>query len=418
MDKKQRIKKILYIPLYLLLLSLVGYLLLVLAYCIPTSSMEKNIRQSAEFIQREGKQSMLTNKENSKLDSYTDALMLLTAGFESEETPWIASLLSEREWNETDTTEDILYQRYVENKAFESVGYARYWHGYLVVLKPLLTVMNYPNIRYVLMTIQMGLFAYMIYLCGQRKNQLIFSIVILWLYWNPVTTMLSLQFHSMVTVTWLAIIAVFLLERRKDMNLYRWGMLFLTVGAMTSYVDLLTYPIVSLGIPLIVWLSLQEKKLAVEVRACIQLSAFWGVGYAGMWGMKWLLASVITGKNVLAEAINQVELRSGAEVVDAGTVSGVQIILRQIGAGLTPVMILCGICLVFMVFYKTVKNKLSWWRMILPYAIVGSYPIVWYMVLKNHSYLHFWYTYRDMGVSLFAISEFLLRENRKTNKGE
>lgn len=40
-----------------------------------------------------------------------------------------------------DDTQGMLYQ------AMDAQNYARYWHGYLVVLRPLLKVFSYPEIR-------------------------------------------------------------------------------------------------------------------------------------------------------------------------------------------------------------------------------------------------------------------------------
>ena len=30
-------------------------------------------------------------------------------------------------------------------------------------------------------------------------------------------------------------------------------------------------------------------------------------------------------------------------------------------------------------------------------------PIAWYVVTGNHSYMHFWFTYRELAILIFAI---------------
>ncbi len=39
---------------------------------------------------------------------------------------------------------------------------------------------------------------------------------------------------------------------------------------------------------------------------------------------------------------------------------------------------------------------------------ISIYPILWYIVLANHSYMHFWFTYRSLGVTVFAVLSFMM----------
>lgn len=34
---------------------------------------------------------------------------------------------------------------------------------------------------------------------------------------------------------------------------------------------------------------------------------------------------------------------------------------------------------------------------------IACYPFFWYIVFRNHSYIHYWFTYREIGISIFAI---------------
>lgn len=69
---------------------------------------------------------------------------------------------------------------------------------------------------------------------------------------------------------------------------------FLIIGMATSYVDFLTYPFVSLGIPLVIWLILDnEEKVIQKLGKMVWNSGFWCAGYAGMWAGKWILGSIL-----------------------------------------------------------------------------------------------------------------------------
>ena len=47
-------------------------------------------------------------------------------------------------------------------------------------------------------------------------------------------------------------------------------------------------------------------------------------------------------------------------------------------------------------------------------------PMVWYCGTANHSYIHYWYTFRDLSVTVFAIAmipEMLVQLMRAEKKG-
>jgi len=57
------------------------------------------------------------------------------------------------------------------------------------------------------------------------------------------------------------------------------------------------------------------------------------------------------------------------------------------------------------------KNKII---NMLPILIIGIYPYIWYSVLKNHSYMHSWFTYRSLGVTVFSVLVFMSYSIDKT----
>ena len=73
--------------------------------------------------------------------------------------------------------------------------------------------------------------------------------------------------------------------------------------------------------------------------------------------------------------------------------------------------------LLVVVLLLAVWKKLKDWKTIaayLPILFVASYPYIWYLVMSNHSQIHYWYTYRAQLVALFGVLMFIrsmLREN-------
>ena len=85
------------------------------------------------------------------LDNFTDSIILNTA-YSVDETQPIMSAFTNNRFMETDNAInqiDNLESNYL-NKPGIQVRYERYWHGYLVFVRPLLTIFSYSSVRYLL----------------------------------------------------------------------------------------------------------------------------------------------------------------------------------------------------------------------------------------------------------------------------
>lgn len=222
------VKKIAFVPLLIAVFGLTGYLLLAVVYRIPTERMERNVRDSADIFEREGTYPQLIRHGNAQLDNYTDALMLLVAAYPAQDV-W-RSPLNAQHYAGNPCRE--LVNIYRDGGAGNTVMYARYWHGYLLFLKPLLFFFNYATIRYMMIFVQLGLFVLIIYKLSGRHKEMIIPTFLFWIFLNPIATMMSLQFNSVLIVTFLLMLAVLYMNERwkTEDGLYAWGVLFLTGG--------------------------------------------------------------------------------------------------------------------------------------------------------------------------------------------
>ena len=135
-EKRKLVSKIVAVPILLLVLGVVGYLLLAGVYSLPTERMEKNMRESVDIFYAEDNYPKLMEYSNSQLDNFTDGIMLLTASNPNHDDIWKAAINAER-YRTSDTPVGTLLDVYgegVENP--DSTYYSRYWHGYLIFLKP------------------------------------------------------------------------------------------------------------------------------------------------------------------------------------------------------------------------------------------------------------------------------------------
>lgn len=244
-----------------------------------------------------------------------------------------------------------------------------------------------------------------------KKNNIdkyIFAFVITLVLINPFCIPLSLQYSSVFYITLIGILILLIFKNFiKKKNLY--PIYFMVLGMLTSYFDLLTYPLVSLGLPLIFTILLEENSESYKiVKNIFVYSLLWGIGYAGMWISKWFLGSILLNENLFLNAFETIKFRTSVE-----SFNRLDSIIRNFSIYTKPYYIFIFICVFSYFFIKLIINykhfKCPHISKILPFIIIASMPIVWYIALSNHSYIHYWFTYRSLSIFFFASFIFLQR---------
>ena len=382
---------------------LLGTVLITAVYLLPAEGIQKHMPASIELLEAEGENPfMIPGYKGSSLDNYTDALMLANASYSSDRPFYEAAMLIER-------MEDGMV-----------ISYSRYWHGYLVLLKPLLELMDYGKIR-ILDTIAFMLMLAALVIGFWRRNMRcgLVAYLLAFLSMFPIAIPKSLQFSSMFYVGSIAMLV--LLYGYEILKEKRWiPYLFLITGMVTSYVDFLTYPVYTLGMSLVLLLILDDGTVRKKLNMLFADSFFWGIGYAVIWAGKWMMGSLLTGTNLFAEALRVVSERTSHEVQDE-KISVLFAILRNgyIYANLLGILLAVAVVLWtgwFFLKYHAAADPGSWCL----YILVACGPVIWYCVAANHSYIHYWFTFRDLAVTFFAlcmIPEALCRK-KGTNRIE
>ena len=388
-----------------------GYLLLVLVYCIPTKKMEINLKESAAIFVEEGTYPQKINSYiDSRLDNWTDSLMLLTAVREDSEPAYISAALNSRNLISDKNPCESLIQIYAEKNTdnLKSVKYGRYWHGYLVFLKPLLLFFDYGEIRYINMFVQMLLFAFAAVLLSKKERGLyILPLALSWLFLNPLSTMLSIQFSIVTSIVFSQIIVMLIFEDKYYKKPFLVVMNFFVLGCIVNYFDLLTYPLVALGIPLAYWFNACELKKRSNIISVFgniaKYCVAWVCGYGGMWIGKWVLGSIVTGENILSDAMNQVAVRTDNTVAQE-EFSFTELMGRLFYASNKLVICFAIFAIVLLVIYGMFKKKIKIsLNSFVVCSIIGAMPFVWYAVLGNHSWIHFWFAYRELAIFINAL---------------
>lgn len=392
-----------------------GTVLLEAVYLLPVAPMKAHVRESLDDFMAEGDNPfILEGYKGSSLDNSTDALMLGNAVFASEQPFYKAAMLVERAKDDEGETMTALQRYILEDDRHLTGDYSRYWHGYLVVLKPLLLFFNFGQIRRINGIVFAVALA--VVLSGFLRRRMwrgcvAFLLAVAAIF--PMALPYSLQYSSVFYIGMIAMTVILYkgktLEKRK-----LWPCFFMVTGMCTSYMDFLTYPLFTLGMPLILCVILEKQDILTVIRNSI----FWVGGYFGMWMGKWCVGSVLTGENLWIKALETANMRASGTVNEA-KISRIMAVLRNfyIYKGLLGTALIVIVFIWVAAGFAVCRKRMTY-RRILPYLLTACMPIVWYLLIANHSYIHYWYTFRILSVSIFALAmipeELHLRQEERT----
>lgn len=276
-----------------------GTLLLAMVFLLPVN--QNNYENSKEVIDREGFYPLVPYLSDAAefgsnfpggLDNSSDKIMITTAMSVTEDNALVSAMK--------------MYSEYVGS-------YSYYWHGYVCILRPLFLIFDYGELRSVNAIMQV---LCMIILSvtvadklGKRYLLLVFSG---YSFLMPLTLMFSFQYSWVFYIA--ILVSLFIITKHdyleKDGKIY---FLFIISGMLTSYMDLLTYPLITWGIPIIWWVLMsEEEKIKNHILNVVFSGISWIFGYAGMWMLKWETGSFVLHTDLWSEAMDEVFFRVGA----------------------------------------------------------------------------------------------------------
>lgn len=398
-----------FVKVFFILIA-VFFLSMTLVYCIPTSWIQGNVEKSLEVMEGEGEYPMyFFYRHSAIIDVHTDKLMY-------------ESLIQNRDY-------------YNPIQAAMSINqYPRYWHGYQVLLRLLTVVFQVQELRYLGMLTFHLLFFWSAWLMAKKTKPLYAMFYVLTVA-SGYVVFLPVCFQFLTTFLVLFVSLIVLLRRydkNKPLPAVKWMLYFFVVGMVENFFDFLTYPILTLGIPLVLLLWLRVRDEQADFRSnfwfMFKASLTWFFGYALTWISKWLLSAAILGVRYFWRTMSVVQYRlEGSEEEPLDRIGTIE---RNIKAWLnvqdggvissSKIIILLLLVAVVLIFWRKLKD----WKTVgayLPILFVALYPYIWYLVMSNHSQIHYWYTYRAQLVALFAGLVFLaaiLRERKPEEKAE
>ena len=394
------------------------YLGLILGYCVfaviscslPDQAIKRRIEKVAEPLAEKGNYpNDIIDLTPCREDNFMHALILNQIYCIDRSHPFLAAMRADRVGRSMEQPAELL--KLTRNEYTDPpTSYARYWHGSTFLYRIFLFFTNYHTLQLILFITSSLL--WLIFCLTYYPKAGLWKTIALFMSWLLVygfVQMFSLQFFPVLAITLLTSI---LITKHSENRRYI-SLLFFITSSLTCFFDLLTTPLLSLGWPLVVWLSIQndtKNTLKDRIVPLVSWSALWSLGFSLTWFSKWVIGTVTLKRSVLDDAFKTAIYRTSAEYFNRFEV------ITQNTNMLPYALIICTL-IIFLIVAATHFNKNGFRRSWL-FIILAILPYLWYLLLANHSYKHFWFTYRLQAITIAALGMFLLCFKKdKSRKG-
>lgn len=398
-------------------------------YALPQTRIIANSAKSAHTLRAEGlRPELLVSKPGYRLDNYTDALMIDSSIVDPAASAFDAAMAvvhgtTTNAEGKVDPIEALINT--VEGHRELAGPYAYYWHGYQVFLRPALLLTDLRALR-VVNALLLALLSVLVLL--QLHNQagwrasVAFALALAFTGYAVVPW--SLQYSNMTYLMLAAVLGVLIAFRSGEFD--AWDLeLFFAVGVLAAFFDLLTTPLLTLGMPLAVALIVRSRDAAVSFRSQVRLflktAAVWSAGYLAAWLTKMVIAEFVVERGTLRLAAEQFLFRAGLDSpeVDIVVMLGRNLTClppfmsaKSLSAGWSsvgPLDIAVGVVvLLALVLLLRYRRPMAVIRRAAHVLLVAPLPYVWFLVTSNHSSIHYYFTYRIQLMTVFAVFFVLL----------
>lgn len=420
-DKGEKMKKTIGVGIVSIILCIL-LSLSVIAF-IPQDKIKDHMKDSADYLkERELFAFLADGRFNTLQDNYADTMLFNILYHQDYKDPW-GTLLEAPYYDSHTSQANEEFWKAVQDPQETNQEYARYWHGSMIFVRPLLLFFSIQGIRLIL-----GGCAFLCLLVScwllVRKKAAPLAVCLLLGYFavHGWMTLVCIEYVMPFLVMSVMLLAILLLDG-KGQTLFekdiRW--IFAAGGIVTCFVDFLTTETLVLTIPLFVIFGLYRQRYGLAdkkapAKKFLQYALSFGISYAFMFAVKWILASLYMGEGTLQSimkvAFERILGDIGQGMMSSANTSTLDKYLgdfwRNAGClfffkdqmNLQSVIVcVIAVCvaissLVYLVHLKTQKEAALF---LLALSLV---PLVRFFLLSNHSFLHYFFTYRALWISV------------------
>ena len=401
-------------------------ILMVIAFCllsnmiqvlIDTPEMREHASAAVDIIyQQEASPTLIGGFSSARLDNYTSCLIIKTAAYVGPESFLQRAFGGLRV--DLPTSEDVdgwgAFCTYATGYDSPTGGlsYSRYWHGYMLPLRLLLSATTFTNIQMffygVILVLTLSLF---LSLHKNNLSALIFPLALALFIMMPAALGICIQY---VPVSIICLLSCLLLSSHYDRirifpgNAFFFGI----IGLLTCYYDLLTFPMITLCMPLVILIQQmivhKDPHIFLHILYCV---IGWCIGFFGFWMLKFILNIFLYGSYDAMNVIWQIKLRTSSQ--SNGTS------FSRLGALFSNIYVLLGKDLyrflfiafaayeIIRIVYSVKKKAFQINPVALLFLIPGLIPVIWMLLTSNHIYDHYYYTYRNLAGAICAFIMFV-----------
>ena len=359
-------------------------------------------------------------------DIFDDSLVLDMSYKLNKKDPFISALEMNTLSNQKDSIDSML-EDYSPIKALThefnndyftdytyNYSYARYWHGYVALMKPLLIFFTYNQMCGLLGVVSIILLIWFFVLMYKKisfKMACLFCIAWISIGYLYIWTSFSL----FMTILLAIIFSIYILKNYNKIKNYR--LLFFIYGSITVFMCWMNFTPITFAIPIMIYYLLNEEN-NFSIKEYFMMLFSYLFGYAIIWATKWILADVFTDNSIIRDSINQIVFRvmpGNMEWHDGSnhnvTIIG-SILLNSYYYyfGTFAIIYLLYDFVFYNIFNK--EKKILKKEEIMIWYLISLIPILVYALASNHSFLHASF-FTNKNMVIFWLALIICHERKK-----
>ncbi len=411
--------------------------LLVLSAFIPRKLLAEHMAASADYLcDTELFGEVWMGVPASKIDHYADSILLNIAWNYDREHP-VRSVMESAYYCRDDQNENENLRDAVYDELPADQEYLRYWHGSIALVRPLLIIMSLRGVYVfwgvtlllLLLTLLWRLVRAKEYFCAVG---IVLGAVLTFSWFVPFSLEYTWVFLVMLIS---AHVILGVTGSRHDAHTSAGDVTYqadckgsgmmagnkfgrrvtatlMVSGIACAYLDFLTAETLTLTVPLLLAVCLLARRgadvrdlLIMSIRSAIA----WAAGYAGMFVIKWGLASLVLSGNALSHVSGNASERVSGLVIDTAYFTFFGPMLKNLRVVLPFALgtagVIAGVIILLGCAYAGYVHCRPGARIgvILLYLAVGIIPLVRFIALRNHSVVHYFFTCRALLGTILAI---------------
>jgi len=282
---------------------------------------------------------------------------------------------------------DDFMRRLGANEEVPTRVYARYWHGYAVLARPLLAVMPYNDLRGGLLTLCSLMLALLAWRLGRDFGA---PTALAFVAPFVVINVMGVMVVATKAVTLLVAFggALYLQRRRAPEPP---ALVFFALGALTAFVDFLTAPAFVGALALIIHCAYSARAgTAVRWAEGAMLGAFFVLGWIGLILAKFLLAELTLGPGAFAQSLAAAAYRLRGESAEIDSYFPGAAIFANIEALKSywaPVALIAFV-IAPLARRQSRRRLADLWRARSGLVLAAAAPVAFLEALTNHSQIH------------------------------